>query len=232
MLPFNKRKNIFVGFVFATFLVAFISCNNSQQTTSVVDDSVQQTNASSNSTDSIKSNDTSRSNKSITENKDWFLIPGVSAGQTKIDEDADSVYQRLGKPDGGDAAMMKAVAIWYNHHDTTSHSIAIYTQRGTDSGAVARVLQIRITSPSFKTKEGIGATSSLDQIQKAFTVKKTEQYSDAGKNYDVYDSPQGIAFEMDAKQARCVAIVIHKSGVLGEGTYLKFRTTNQYINQK
>ena len=232
MAQVHKIKKAFVQFGFAAFLFAFISCNNNQPTKIATHDSIQQANDSSSHVITIDSNDTSNTNKSIVSDKDWLLLPGISAGQTKIGEDADSIYVRLGKPDGGDAAMMKAVAIWYSHHDTTDNSIAIYTQRGTDSGAVARVLQIRITSPLFKTGEGIGTASSLHEIQKAFAVKKTEEYADAGKNYIVYDSKKGIAFEIDAKQNNCVAIVIHKAGVIGEGTYLKFRTTNQYINRK
>ncbi len=231
MYQSNKINTTNFRFVFAFFLFLFISCGNAQQTANATDSSLQQANTSTNA-DSTKSNDTSHFIKSTIQDKDWLLIPGVSAGQTKIGENADSIYARLGKPDGGDAAMMKAVAVWYTHHDTAAHSIAIYTQRGTDSAAAARVLQIRVTSPSFKTGEGIGATSSLANVQKVFTVKKTEEYSDAGKKYDVYDSKQGIAFEIDAKQAKCVAIVIYKTGIIGEGTYLKFRTTNKYINQK
>ncbi len=226
MLLFIQHK--LVPAIGVIVLFALISCTNKNgtKTNIVAVNSVQKLKDVQVPDDS----DASQLNKTITYDKDWLLIPGISAGQTKIGEDADSIYARLGKPDGGDAAMMKAVAIWYSHHDTTGNSIAIYTQRGTDSGAVARVLQIRITSPSFTTGKGVGTTSSLAHIQKAFNVKKTEEYWDAGKQYAVYDSKQGIAFEIDAKQNNCVAIVIHKAGVISEGTYLKFRTTNQYIN--
>ena len=54
---------------------------------------------------------TIESDKSLASKTDWLLVPGVSAVQTKIGEDADSVYQRLRTPDGGDAAMQRAVAI-------------------------------------------------------------------------------------------------------------------------
>ena len=161
----------------------------------------------------------------------WLLVPGQSAGLTRLNENAETVYKKLGDPDGGDAAMQKAVAIWYTNHDSTNHSVAIYTAREPGVDPVARIRQIRITSPSFKTAEGVGPGSSLAQIQAAFNVKETEQYKDEGIAYKVYDSPKGIAFET-GPGGGCVAVVIHEAGVTGQGTYLKFRTTNKFISQK
>lgn len=168
-------------------------------------------------------------NDSTSVSVDWLLIPAVSAGQTKLNENADSVYQRLGKPDGGDAAMMKAIAVWYAHHDTTDHSVAIYTSKNTDTPVVASILQIRVTSPAFKTAEGIHTTSSLQEIKNHFNVTKTQQYNYAGTSYAVYDSKQGIAFEMNTDSV-CTAIIIHKAGTTDEGTYLKFRNTGKFPN--
>jgi hypothetical protein len=204
-----------------------VSCNNP---------STENTNNPSARTDStsitvkdtvINKPDTNSNSTSVS--ADWLLIPGVSAGQTRLNEDADSVYQRLGTPDGNDAAMMKAVAIWYAHHDTTGNSIAIYTSTNTDTPIVARIKQIRVTSPVFKTADGIHTTSSLQEIKNHFPVQQTETYKDAGAGYAVYDSKQGIAFEINPDSV-CAAIVIHKAGVINEGTYLKFRTTNKHIN--
>ncbi len=206
------------------------SCNNQQS-------SENGSNIPSRSdTTTAQTKDTIANHNTITDtgktvSADWLLVPGVSAGKTKINENADSVYQRLGTPDGGDAAMQKAVAIWFAHHDTTAYSTAIYTARNTDSPAIASVLQIRVTSPAFKTTEGIHTTSSLQEIQHVFSVENTEQYKDAGTVYTVYDSDKGIAFEM-APDEKCIAIIIHKSGDIGEGTYLKFRTTNKFVNRK
>jgi hypothetical protein len=157
---------------------------------------------------------------------DWLLIPGIAAGNTKINTDAAQVFARLGKPDQQDAAMMKAVAIWYTNHDTNAHSIGIYTSMGTDSGAVAAIKQIRITSPSFETKDGIHVSSSLSIIKQSFKqLNQVETYTYAGKLYKVYDSPEGIAFEM-APGGTCVAIIIHEKGKNKYGTYLKFRPGN------
>jgi hypothetical protein len=164
-------------------------------------------------------------------NKDWLLVPGKSAGNTRINEDAEKVYTSLGKPDGGDAAMGKSVAIWYSRHDSTSYSTSIYTIRDMGNNPVALVKQIRVTSPTFKTKDNIHVTSSLSDIRKIYVLQIAEKFKDAKREYAVYDSKEGIAFEIDADE-KCVAITIHESGKAIPGTYLKFRTTNKFIGQK
>lgn len=160
--------------------------------------------------------------------ENWLLVPGVSAGQTNINENAEDVMKRLGKPDGGDAAMGKAVSIWYTHHDSTAHSIAIYSSRNMGNDETPRVKQIRVTSPSFSTEEDIHTGSSLSDIEKKFTVKKAEAYKDAGVDYAVYDSEKGIAFEI-GPDSKSTAIIIHEPGITGSGSYQKFRTTDRFV---
>lgn len=210
----------------AVISFAWMGCNNQPAANSNTATTVAGT-SSVQTKNTIINKDSATHNDSTT-NADWLLIPGVSAGQTRLNENADSVYKHLGTPDGGDAAMMKAVAIWYANHDTTNNSIAIYTSKNTDIPVIARIKQIRVTSPAFKTATGIHTTSALQEIKNNFPVQKTETYKNAGTSYAVYDSKQGIAFEMNPDSV-CVAIVIHKAGVINEGTYLKFRTTNKFF---
>lgn len=203
----NKNQSKSPG---ATVATVADSTNKSAAT---ANDSLQQTTRAPLQTDS---------SQKITSD-DWLLTPGVSAGKTVINSNADSVYKRLGTPDGGDAAMMKAVAIWYTNHDSTAHSTAIYTTRDAGKDPAARVKLIRVTSPTFKTKEGVGPSSSLINIKKTYSnLKKTETYKDAGKFYTIYDSPEGIAFEI-SQDKKCRAIIIHQSGKYFSGTYMKFR---------
>lgn len=158
---------------------------------------------------------------------DWLLRPGIAAGKTAINATADQVYARLGKADGGDAAMGKAISIWYNNHDSTAHSLAIYTVRDTGAMPPARIKQIRVTSPTFRTKEGIHAGSTLTEIKKAFQVTRSEAYKSEGENYSVYSSKQGIAFEINAA-GECVSVLIFEAGKPSSTTYLKFRTTDRF----
>lgn len=156
--------------------------------------------------------------------KAWLIVPGQSAGNTRIGEDAEKVYQLLGRPDDADAAMQKAVAVWYSNHNPKGHSTAIYTERspGDRENPPALVKQIWVTSPSFKTAEGLGPGSSREEIARVFTLTKGETYKEAGQTFSVYESPAGIAFEVDAHD-RCSAVIVCKPGDKGGSTYLKFR---------
>jgi hypothetical protein len=162
---------------------------------------------------------------------DWLLQPGVAAGKTAIGDKAEKIYAQLGKADGGDAAMGKAIAIWYNNHDSTAHSIAIYTVRDTGAMPAARIKQIRVTSPAFKTKEGIHPGSSLSEIKKVYEVSRSEAYKSEGENYTVYSSKKGIAFEID-EAGICASVIIFEAGKPSNTTYLKFRTTDRFNNVK
>jgi len=162
--------------------------------------------------------------------KDWLLVPGTSAGKTKLNENSAEVFKLLGRADGGDAAMGKSVAIWYTDHDSTANSIAIYAVRDTGDDPIALLKQIRVTSSQFKTTEGVATGSNLANIKNYFTLTKTEDYKDDGKSYTVYSNNKGIAFEMSSND-KCVAIIIFEAGKTVPGTYLKFRTTNKFITR-
>lgn len=162
---------------------------------------------------------------------DWLLQPGIAAGKTAINAKAEEIYARLGKADGGDAAMGKSIAIWYNNHDSTAHSIAIYTIRDTGSAPSAIIKQIRVTSPTFKTKEGIHPESTLSEIRKVYQVTRSEAYKSEGESYTVYSSKAGIAFEINAA-GECTSVIIFEAGKPSATTYLKFRTTDKFIQAK
>ncbi|HMI04075.1 MAG TPA: hypothetical protein VK541_16430 [Pedobacter sp.] len=166
--------------------------------------------------------DTDTLNALDTLNKETLLIPGVSAGNIKINEDAESVYKILGKPDSGDAAMQKAVAIWYEKHDPKSFTTAIYTVRDTGDNPPARIKQIRVTSPEFKTQSGIGVHSTLADIQGTFTIRQLTGTPDDSKAFQIFDSPAGIAFELD-KNLKVTAVLIHPADEELKANYLPLR---------
>ena len=163
--------------------------------------------------------------------KDWLLVPGVSAGRTRINQNAEEVFKTFGKPDGGDAAMGKSVAIWFANHDSTSFATSIYTVRDMGENPIARVKQIRVTSHRFKTKEGIGPSSFLSKIKSVYDLKKVEDYEDSGLKYTVYNNDKGIAFEISSDE-KCVAVIIFSKEKDMPGTYLPLRVTNRHIFKK
>jgi hypothetical protein len=152
---------------------------------------------------------------------DSVLIPGEGAGAIKIGADAAGVYSSLGKPDGGDAAMQKAVAIWYKNHDPKSYATAIYTVRDTGTNPSARIKQIRSTDPGYRTGENLGVSSMLTEIRKFYDVHKLEGYP-SDKNTALYDDTKGIAFEVDAS-GHCTAVLLHPKGETIKTTYLPLR---------
>jgi hypothetical protein len=166
--------------------------------------------------------DTDTLNRLDTLNKETLLIPGVSAGNIKLAENAEPLYKILGKPDSGDAAMQKAVAIWYKNHDPKSYSTAIYTVRDTGEKPAARIRQIRVTAPEFKTQSGIGVHSRLSDIQGTFTLKQLTGVSGDSDAFQIFDSPAGIAFELN-KELKCTAVLIHPANEELKASYLPLR---------
>jgi hypothetical protein len=166
--------------------------------------------------------DTDTLNRLDTLNKETLLIPGVSAGNIKLAENAEPLYKILGKPDSGDAAMQKAVAIWYKNHDPKSYSTAIYTVRDTGDNPAARIRQIRVTAPEFKTQSGIGVHSRLSDIQGTFTLKQLTGVPGDSDAFQIFDSPAGIAFELN-KELKCTAVLIHPANEELKASYLPLR---------
>ncbi|MES2456736.1 MAG: hypothetical protein V4594_14380 [Bacteroidota bacterium] len=150
-----------------------------------------------------------------------LLVPGKSAGNIRLNEDTEPIHRALGKPDAGDAAMQKAVAIWYKDHDPKSYATAIYSVRDTGDSPVARVKQIRSTSPLYRTSSGIGVSSALEDIQKEFIVKEVPDYT-GEKGVKIYDSKDGVAFEIGT-DLKCQAILVHPAGEEIKATYLPLR---------
>ncbi len=151
-----------------------------------------------------------------------LIVPGKSIGQTRLNENAGLVFKRLGKPDDGDAAMGKSLATWYASHNPSGYQTQVFCSRymGGDEN-VSRVKQIRVTSPYFKTANGIGAGSTLKQINASFKVRKTLAYIENKQSFFVYDTNKGIAFEI-AANGKCVGVIVCLPGDQGGFTYLPF----------
>lgn len=151
---------------------------------------------------------------------DQLLIPGKSAGAFLLGDADSTVFQQLGKPDFGDAAMGKAASIWYTD-DEPDHPFSIFTSRDMGNDETARIKQIRITSPNYKTVQSIGVGSSLRDISDAYPLQIVETYDQNGQTYTVYNANEGIAFEVDTTYS-CVAVIIHEEGA-DIPTYLPLR---------
>ncbi len=141
------------------------------------------------------------------------IIPGKQIGLIQLEQDADSVVARLGKPDRSDAAMGKAWLVWTANHETHSaHETAIYTARNMGVGReVSRVREIRITSDFFHTADSLHTGLRLEEIiakmPQLIEVADQSPTSSAKRFYD--DVKGGISFEFD-QSGVCVAIIVHQ----------------------
>jgi len=192
-----------------------MACNQSPKTTQAVDT------IATHAPDMVKQDrPTTAMKKPVAADK--LIVAGKAVGQTALGEDAANVFKRLGKPDAGDAAMGKALSIWYAGHDTTGYQTMIYTARqmGTQND-VARVKQIRVTSPWFMTAEGIHSGSTLQQISKVYDIKKSATFTLKKEVYTIYRSAKGIAFEVDPQEV-CKGIVVFDTASQPGQIYLPF----------
>ncbi len=154
---------------------------------------------------------------------DWLIVPGKSAGKTEIGATLKETTARLGKPDAGDAAMQHYVSVWYsNKGEKTGNSVAVLSVRDAGNDPEARIKQIRVNSPQFRTAGGIGRGSTLDQIKAQFSITPTNRYTELDKAYTLFDSDAGIGFEVE-DSAGCTSIIVHRANEPFSGTYLDFR---------
>ncbi|WP_343673974.1 hypothetical protein [Chitinophaga sp.] len=163
------------------------------------------------------------STEPVSSNEAYLVVPGKAIGNTHINDNMDTVIKLLGKPDEGDAAMQKSVAIYYKGAYATS----ILSARNPDGDhSVAKVKQIRVTSPAFKTKDGLHVGSSLDELNAKYKLKQTTTYKGEGGECTVWDAGHGIAFETDAA-GKCIAVIVYSPEAPYQGAYLNIRPSRK-----
>jgi len=151
-----------------------------------------------------------------------LIVPGISLGQTTINESGENVHKRLGTPDGGDAAMGKSISIWYANHDTTGYVTQMYFSRGQGDDEVKRVKQIRVTSPAFKINSKLHVGIPLKSVWSLYNLKKVATFTYNGGKRSLYDDIKGgIAFDVDDKDI-ITGITVHEPGREAATTYLPF----------
>lgn len=146
------------------------------------------------------------------------IVPGKRIGRTSIGDKLTTVLKRLGPESESDASMGgRSVYTWYGKTnirgtDTVRYQTDVFfhTPRFGESNAVTVVAKIRVTSPAFRTANGIGAGSGLEAIRRQFPgVSLLASGPDpAGKGtVDSYqDEKSGIGF--DVKEGKCVAVIV------------------------
>lgn len=151
-----------------------------------------------------------------------LIVPGTSLGQTALNETGESVHKKLGKPDGGDAAMGKSVSIWYADHNKKGYATHIYfvTDMGNDPNPRAKV--IRVSSPSFKVNSTLYTGVLLKTAEEKYKLKKIGSFKVNGNDRNIFDDEKaGIAFDAD-RSGTITGIAIHEAGKSAITAYMAF----------
>jgi hypothetical protein len=138
-----------------------------------------------------------------------LIVPGKRIGNIFINESADSVVAKLGKPDSSDGAMGASFMAWFDKTGKTIRQTSIYAHRnmGSKDENISHVKVIRETSPTFKTADYGGAGSALKDVMKLYKLEKHP--APGSKKLWMYDNYQtGIGFEVDST-GKCLAVYVH-----------------------
>jgi hypothetical protein len=150
---------------------------------------------------------------------DSLISPGKGIGNIRLGEDANDLINTLGKPDRSDAAMGASLMVWFAGHDPAGYLISIYAHHnmGAPDEHINHIKQIRVTSPAYKTVDGVGPGSLLNLIQKQFKLVKRKV-----PGINIYDDIKaGISFEMDTAH-KCSAVIVH-APMDSPATYIDMR---------
>ena len=157
--------------------------------------------------------------------RDQLIIPGQRIGHLTIGMDAAQATDLLKTPDESDAAMGKSVMTWYANHKKGGYQTSVYCTRnmGGKDESTSRIKKILVTSPFFKTAEGISVGSKQEAMREAFDLEKTGTTIINERPIVVYsDLGRGISFETDIEQDVCVGVIVHAKGE-DANTYLNMR---------
>ncbi|WP_143013924.1 hypothetical protein [Mucilaginibacter sp. OK268] len=141
-----------------------------------------------------------------------LITPGRSIGDIVLSEDVTNVSQLLGRPDSSDAAMGSSLMVWYTGHKADGYRTSVFAHRkmGEKDEIISRIQKILVNSPEFKTAEGLGVGSTVDEIKKSYNLKPTSDYQNKNGKVQVYtDLDKGISFEVDTA-GKCVGVVVHQ----------------------
>ncbi|MEN0056087.1 MAG: hypothetical protein AAGC65_20585 [Mucilaginibacter sp.] len=200
-----------------TFIIllcgALFACNQSPKKDSAADQSadtgkVQQPLLNDSTAPSPASTDTSKIKTTSTQ----LIVPGRSIGNIQLNEDVANVSTTLGRPDSSDAAMGSSLMVWFAGHNPAGYRTSVFAHRnmGAKDEIISRIRKILITSPAFKTAEGLGVGSPEADIKKSYDLKPTSDYKNKNGKVQVYtDMDKGISFEIDAT-GKCVGVVVHQ----------------------
>ena len=149
---------------------------------------------------------------SVATAQDFKIKPGLGAGKIELGSSRQTVRKILGQPSATYTMEGKLTGdVWMAN---TGNDVRIIYRGG-------QVIQVKVTSASFKTPEGLTTASSLAEVQKHYRkLRKSRRFinDSGGVLIDYYDDVRrGIAFEFtsidsESPEFKPYAIVVHRPG--------------------
>ncbi|KAA6438409.1 hypothetical protein FEM33_17120 [Dyadobacter flavalbus] len=140
---------------------------------------------------------------------DQLITPGKGIGHLTIGLPVDSAITRLGRPDSSDAAMGSALMAWYSK-DAGKHRTAVFAGRNMGNEDISRIKKIMVSSPWFRTGDGVATGTLLTDIKRSYTLKQVDDLTARQKGLQVFDdNEKGITFDIDSASGKCTAITVH-----------------------
>jgi hypothetical protein len=144
--------------------------------------------------------------------QDFKIEPGLKAGKIELGTSRQAVHKILGQPSATYNVEGKLTGdVWMAN---TGNDVRIVYRGG-------QVIQVKVTSASFKTPEGLTTASTLAEVQKHYRkLRKSRHFvnDSGGVSVDYYDEVRrGIAFEFvsidsESPEFKPYAIVVHRPG--------------------
>jgi len=215
----------YIGVILIGFATA---CNSSTEKSHTKDSVSTQTEQVKDSTAADPREDTTMRADELAERDEYALIvPGKRIGQISLGQDMKEVFDLLGTPDDGDAAMGSAVGVWIKS------SMTIYSHYRDSTMVVKAVKQISAASDTYYTAEKIATGMSLAKIKAAYpALKESATYVNLKTNdkLQVFDDLEGgIAFDIQAN--KCTMITVHPKGKPVNAAYLDLHPGWKRIEQ-
>ena len=137
-----------------------------------------------------------------------LVIPGKKLGNIILNENSTAVFDSLGKPDIGNAAMGKAISTWKNDN---SGLLTLYTSTQMGVEDFSRIKAIRSLSKDFKTVDNLGVGSPIEALKRYYRLDLAGKFTYNGKHYFLYTTDKGIAFEIGLDQ-KCNGVLLYSPG--------------------
>ncbi|HWB59556.1 MAG TPA: hypothetical protein VG733_08690 [Chthoniobacteraceae bacterium] len=146
-----------------------------------------------------------------------LIVPGSNIGNTFLGPNGWHYLDRLPLPPISEGHMSQRDYLWISGKPPRVHSLYIHTTANAPLDAKPvdgeTIDEIRITSPEFRTGDGLKCGSTYAQILAVFPKIRPGD----GRETGIYfDRARGIAFEFEGKpdgDSPCIAITVFPPGL-------------------